>query len=72
MVDGYDELTPEFQEKVQFALANGHVPDEDWKGDVEVNRPGEKGFRVKAKAAKKKAKKGSEVRGKKSPVVASN
>ena len=32
MVDGYDELPPEFQEKVKFALENGHVPDEDWKG----------------------------------------
>lgn len=31
MVDGYDELPAEFQEKVQFALENGHVPDEDWK-----------------------------------------
>lgn len=32
MVDGYDELLAEFQEKVDFALQNGHVPDEDWKG----------------------------------------
>lgn len=32
MVDGYDELPEEFQEKVQFALKNRHVPDEDWKG----------------------------------------
>jgi hypothetical protein len=60
MVDGYDELPSDMQEKVQFALANGHVPDEDWKGDVEVNRPGQKGFRVKATAAKK-TKKGAKV-----------
>jgi hypothetical protein len=32
MVDGYDTLPPEMQEKVKFALENGHVPDEDWKG----------------------------------------
>jgi hypothetical protein len=32
MVDGYDELTAEGQEKVEFALANRHVPDEDWRG----------------------------------------
>lgn len=32
MVDGYDELPAEFQEKIQYALKNGHVPDEDWKG----------------------------------------
>jgi hypothetical protein len=32
MVDGYDELPEEYQEKVEFALKNGHVPDEDWKG----------------------------------------
>jgi len=76
MVDGYGTLPPEMQEKVKFALENGHVPDEDWKGvsiatatcipssannlqDVEVNRPGKKGFRYKApkeKATKKKKK----------------
>lgn len=32
LVDGYDELPSEFQEKVQYALENGHIPDEDWKG----------------------------------------
>lgn len=32
VVDGYDELPAEFQEKVKFALENGHIPDEDWKG----------------------------------------
>jgi hypothetical protein len=54
MVDGYDELPPEYQKKVQFALDNGHVSDEDWKGDVDCNRPGQKGFRVKVKTPKKK------------------
>ncbi|PVI06113.1 zf-PARP-domain-containing protein [Periconia macrospinosa] len=53
MVDGYDELPPEFQEKVEYALEHGHVADEDWKGDVACNRPGAKGFRAKAPKAKK-------------------
>ncbi|KAF2872154.1 hypothetical protein BDV95DRAFT_571610 [Massariosphaeria phaeospora] len=56
LVDGYDELTPETQNKAKFALANGHVPDEDWKGDAEVNRPGQKGFRAKAPKAPRKKK----------------
>ncbi|KAF2244224.1 zf-PARP-domain-containing protein [Trematosphaeria pertusa] len=54
MVDGFDELPLEYQKKVEFALQHGHVPDEDWKGDVECNRPGMKGFRVKVKTPKKK------------------
>jgi hypothetical protein len=32
MVDGYDDLPADLKEKVDFALENGHVPDEDWKG----------------------------------------
>jgi hypothetical protein len=32
MVDGFDEVPAEYQEKIQFALENGHIPDEDWKG----------------------------------------
>ena len=32
MVDGFDELPAEYQEKVAYALKNGHVADEDWKG----------------------------------------
>jgi hypothetical protein len=32
MVDGYDEVPTEYQEKIDFALKNGHIPDEDWKG----------------------------------------
>ncbi|KAF9740051.1 hypothetical protein PMIN02_002787 [Paraphaeosphaeria minitans] len=56
MVDGYDELPAELQKKVDFALQNGHVPDEDWKGDIECNRTGQKGFRLTA-AQKKKLEK---------------
>ena len=32
MLDGYDELNEDFQEKVRKALADGHVADEDWNG----------------------------------------
>lgn len=32
MVDGFDEVPAEYQEKIKFALENGHIPDEDWKG----------------------------------------
>ncbi|KAL4878664.1 hypothetical protein BJY04DRAFT_195357 [Aspergillus karnatakaensis] len=58
LLDGYDEIPAEFQEKVQKALDQGHVADEDWKGDREMNRPGMTGFRVRTpkKAAKKKDK----------------
>lgn len=31
-LDGYDEITPELQEKVKIALEQGHVDDSDWKG----------------------------------------
>ncbi len=31
-LDGYDEITPEMQEKVKAALEQGHVDDNDWKG----------------------------------------
>ncbi|KAL6704350.1 hypothetical protein ACN47E_008306 [Coniothyrium glycines] len=58
MVDGYDELPAEFQEKIKYALENGHVADEDWKHDPELNRPGQKGF-IK-KVPKKKAKKNAD------------
>lgn len=32
MVDGYDDLPAEYQAKVDYALANGHVHDDDWNG----------------------------------------
>ncbi|KAF2191196.1 zf-PARP-domain-containing protein [Zopfia rhizophila CBS 207.26] len=44
MVDGFDELPEELQAKVTDALEMGHVADEDWRGDVEMNRPGQKGM----------------------------
>ncbi|KAL4957244.1 hypothetical protein BDW69DRAFT_156725 [Aspergillus filifer] len=54
MLDGYDELPSDLQDKIKRALEQGHVDDADWKGDVEVNRPGQTGFRIRA--SKKKAK----------------
>lgn len=32
LVDGYDDLPAEFQEKVVRAFEQGHVDDEDWNG----------------------------------------
>jgi hypothetical protein len=32
LIDGYEDLTYEAQEKIKFALEHGHVADEDWKG----------------------------------------
>lgn len=32
LIDGFDEITPEAQEKVLRALEQGHVDDEDWRG----------------------------------------
>ncbi|KAF1365468.1 hypothetical protein EJ07DRAFT_94861, partial [Lizonia empirigonia] len=60
MVDGYGELPEQYQKKVDFALANGHVPDEDWKGDIEANRDGRSGMRLTKAQQQKKAKEASE------------
>jgi hypothetical protein len=32
LFDGYEDLPEEWQEKVQRALKQGHVDDEDWRG----------------------------------------
>lgn len=32
MVDGYDELPDEYKEKIDYALENHHVHDDDWNG----------------------------------------
>ncbi|KAI5296506.1 hypothetical protein KEM52_001350 [Ascosphaera acerosa] len=52
LLDGYEELSEENQEKVCLAIDNGHVDDDDWKGDPELNRPGKSGFRVRKKKAR--------------------
>ncbi|GFF41425.1 PARP-type zinc finger-containing protein C2A9.07c [Aspergillus udagawae] len=52
-IDGFEELPSEYQEKVRKALEQGHVDDEDWKGDTEMNRPGMTGFRKRAPKKKK-------------------
>ncbi|KAL5364324.1 poly polymerase and DNA-ligase Zn-finger region-domain-containing protein [Aspergillus floccosus] len=54
-IDGFEDLSPENQERVVRALEQGHIDDEEWKGDVEMNRPGKVGFRVRGgkKAAAK-------------------
>lgn len=58
LIDGYDELPDDAKAKVKRALEQGHVDDEDWKGDVEKNRHGQKGFRL---SKKEQAKKDAEV-----------
>ncbi|KAK2738388.1 hypothetical protein FQN57_007065 [Myotisia sp. PD_48] len=55
LLDGFDELSTENQEKIREATMQGHVADSDWRGDIEVNRPGKIGFRVRV--SKKKASK---------------
>lgn len=32
MLDGYDEIPPDLQEKIKAAIENGHVNNEDWNG----------------------------------------
>ncbi|KAE8147499.1 poly polymerase and DNA-ligase Zn-finger region-domain-containing protein [Aspergillus avenaceus] len=51
-LDGFEDLSSENQEKVKRALEQGHVDDDEWKGDVEMNRPGMTGFRKRASKKK--------------------
>ncbi|KAJ5344205.1 hypothetical protein MYU51_003363 [Penicillium brevicompactum] len=62
LLDGWEDLTNEYKDKISQTLERGHVDDEDWRGDIECNRPGGSGMRVKVKAAKgaKGAKKDKE------------
>ncbi|KAI9811300.1 MAG: hypothetical protein M1832_000914 [Thelocarpon impressellum] len=53
LLDGYDEIPEPEQEKVSRALEQGHVDDEDWKGDVELNRPGQSGAHKRTPKKKK-------------------
>ncbi|KAJ6083005.1 hypothetical protein N7467_007140 [Penicillium canescens] len=55
-LDGFEDLSEELQDKIRNAVETGHIPDEDWKGDVELNRPGKSGFRVRGKKAEAKNK----------------
>lgn len=32
MLDGYEDLSPEIQQKIERALDQGHVDNEDWNG----------------------------------------
>ncbi|KAE8381010.1 hypothetical protein BDV26DRAFT_256321 [Aspergillus bertholletiae] len=59
-LDGFDDLTPENQEKIKKALGQGHVDDEEWKGDIEMNRPGKNGFRKRGSKKKMAAAEESE------------
>ncbi|KAG5942730.1 hypothetical protein E4U59_000919 [Claviceps monticola] len=49
-IDGYEELTDAgIQEKVRRCVKQAHIDPEDFKGDPEKNRPGEKGIHLTAK-----------------------
>ncbi|MCJ1476028.1 hypothetical protein MMC13_004692 [Lambiella insularis] len=56
-LDGYEDLTDEDKAKVRQAIADGHVADEDWRYDVEMNRPGKKGFRTPEHKQQQRAEK---------------
>ncbi|RMZ76455.1 hypothetical protein DV737_g4812, partial [Chaetothyriales sp. CBS 132003] len=43
-LDGWDEVDHESRTKIRQALKDGHIPDEDWRGDPELNRPGKRGI----------------------------
>jgi hypothetical protein len=32
LMDGYDEMPTEFQDKIKRAIEQGHVDDDDWRG----------------------------------------
>jgi hypothetical protein len=38
VIDGYDEIPREWQEKILTMLREGHVPDEDWKGVSDLSQ----------------------------------
>lgn len=44
---------PDLQEKIRRVVTQGHIDPEDFRGDPELNVPGEKGIRRRAKRAKK-------------------
>ena len=43
LLEGFDGLNDDLQEKVKRAIEQGHVDDDDWKGEPEQNRPGKRG-----------------------------
>ncbi|OQE15999.1 hypothetical protein PENFLA_c029G05004 [Penicillium flavigenum] len=59
-LDGFDEMSEELQDKIRKAIEVGHVEDEEWRGDLQCNRPGSVGMRVKASKAKAKEAKDAE------------
>ncbi|RYO88388.1 hypothetical protein DL766_003067 [Monosporascus sp. MC13-8B] len=56
MLDGYDELDdhPDVQEKIRRVVTQGHIDPEDFNGDPEFNKPGQKAIRGRAKKPKAK------------------
>jgi len=57
LFDGWEELPDEQKDRVRIAMEVGHVDDEDWRGDVGLNRKGaKKTAATKAQKASAKAK----------------
>ncbi|KAK6087840.1 non-ribosomal peptide synthetase protein [Seiridium cupressi] len=54
MIDGWEDLEehPDVRDKIKRVLEQGHIDPEDFNGDPEMNRPGQKGIRGRAKKAK--------------------
>ncbi|EGS22977.1 uncharacterized protein CTHT_0014560 [Thermochaetoides thermophila DSM 1495] len=52
-IDGWEELEnfPDVQEKVKRVIRQGHIDPEDFKGDPEMNKPGQKGIRKRKRKA---------------------
>lgn len=56
-IDGFDELQDEeLKEKVKRCVRQGHIDPEDFNGDPEKNKPGEKGIHLTAKQKEAKEK----------------
>jgi len=47
LLDGFDDLPEDFQKRVKEAIEQGHVNDDEWNGDIEMNRPGKVGFHAR-------------------------
>jgi hypothetical protein len=43
LLEGFHDLDDEQQAMVKHAIEEGHVADEDWRGDPQQNRPGKRG-----------------------------
>jgi hypothetical protein len=54
LVDGYDELSSDLQDKFRRVIEQGFIDPEDFKGDPECNALGNRGIRLTAAQKRKK------------------